>query len=148
MSLSIVPGRPITGSPFRSDALHPCRNRHRRYHQRVDPTFFQVFDSHGADVSSRNSGKRAEPRNVPPRLIIQKRCNGLAVPYGLHTDPDSLINAHYFQTFCQRRTNNPANAAFMPGASPPLVNTPIFLIILPLNFGMQNEICCRKSSCT
>lgn len=40
------------------------------HHQRVDAAILQVFNRLGAHVFILNSGKRAEPRKVPPRLIM------------------------------------------------------------------------------
>ena len=79
-------------------------------HQRVDTTFFRFSIATARMFSSRNSGKRAEPRNVPPRLIMSEtRCNGLAVPYGLHTDPDSRHKCPLLPDLLSAQNEQPAN---------------------------------------
>gem|GEM_PF-5428721 len=94
------------------------------------PIFFKLATAIFLTSSSLNSGKRADPMTVPPLEIISDAKFTSTSSIQLLTSPLYPSRTTYgLIPFAAAVFITALIAAFIPGASPPDVKTPIFFII-------------------
>lgn len=129
MSLSIARQADV-GSLFRSDALHPCRN-HRRPPARRSHVFFRLSIATARMFSSRTWN--AELRNVLPTATCVETLNNYCTIRFYRTHSHNAIRP---SASAERITLN----CGVHWRSPPLVTTPIFLIMTTSELWNANKI--------
>ena len=149
MSLSMVPGIPIQGMPFKERARAPMKEPSPPMMTRPSiPSSLQTPTACICPSSVLNSLQRAVSSMVPPR------CSTFETERMFISDISPLINPLYPLRipmtcifFLIAVLTTARTAAFIPGASPPLVKTPMtfwffsFIKILHFHAGLPTQNC-------